>query len=122
MVVAITAPSERFTACEQAALGVLRSFHFRPDEQENCPYAMDSPFQVGMKVRAVDYVYVRSEPRWAEETRLQQLPPGAEMTIIGGPVCAPYDKGVYVYWQVRLPNGAEVWIAEGDPQGPYIAP
>ncbi len=120
IVARITAPSAQFQACHQAALSVLKTFHISPDQQEICPYAQESPFRVGMRVRTVDYVYVRSEPRWAEETRLKQLQPGVEMEIIEGPVCAPYNKGVYVYWKVRLPNGDEVWIAEGDPQGAYI--
>ncbi len=120
IIMRISAPSARFQACQKAALTVLKTFHISEDQQKICPYAQESPFRVGMRVRTIDTVYLRSEPRWAEETRLKLLKPGVEMKIIGGPICAPYPKGVYVYWQVRLPDGSTAWIAEGDPQGMYI--
>lgn len=105
--------------CKQAARALLRTLRLSERQQQRCK---TGAFEKGMQVHTVDYVYLRSEPRWAEDTRLNQVPPNTKMEIIGGPTCAMYNKGVYVYWQVRLENGKEAWIAEGDAQGAYIQP
>ena len=119
MIARLKASASTFNACQKAFMQMLRTLRL---QEPVCPQAESSALQVGMQVHTVDYVYIRSEPRWAEDTRLKQLRPGVQMEIIGGPVCALYNKGIYVYWQARLPNGEEVWIAEGDPQGAYIEP
>jgi hypothetical protein len=39
-------------------------------------------------------------------------PTGMEVEIIGGPVCTPVGERAYLWWQIRLPDGAEGWSAE----------
>jgi len=106
--------------CKRAARQLLATLHLTQWAQGQCRPTFR--LEPGDRIHTVDYVYLRSEPRWAEETRLKQVKPNLEMEVVGGPVCAPYKKGIYVYWQVRLPNDATAWVAEGDPQGPYIEP
>jgi hypothetical protein len=35
------------------------------------------------------------------------------LEIIGGPVCTTYLSGVYMWWEVRRPDGSTGWSAEG---------
>ena len=35
-----------------------------------------------------------------------------QVEIIGGPVCTPVGDHAYLWWQIRLANGAEGWSAE----------
>jgi hypothetical protein len=39
-------------------------------------------------------------------------PTGTEVEIIGGPVCTPVGERAYLWWQIRLADGAEGWSAE----------
>jgi hypothetical protein len=43
---------------------------------------------------------------------IQTNPTGTQVEIIGGPVCTPVGERAYLWWQIRLPNGAEGWSAE----------
>jgi hypothetical protein len=43
---------------------------------------------------------------------LSTNPTGTEVEIIGGPVCTPVGERAYLWWQTRLPDGAEGWSAE----------
>jgi hypothetical protein len=67
--------------------------------------------------------YLRTEPRWAEDTRIHLVGPAQKLTlqIIGGPVCAIYYQGEYSYWQVRLSSNEMGWMAEGDLKEYYLA-
>jgi hypothetical protein len=35
-----------------------------------------------------------------------------EVQIIDGPVCTPVGERAYIWWQIRLADGAEGWSAE----------
>ena len=39
--------------------------------------------------------------------------PGAQLEIIGGPVCIPYNQGVYRWWNVKTAAEKVGWSAEG---------
>jgi hypothetical protein len=39
-------------------------------------------------------------------------PSGTQVAVIGGPVCTPVGESAYLWWQIRLPDGAEGWSAE----------
>jgi hypothetical protein len=45
-------------------------------------------------------------------TIMQTNPTGSQVEIIGGPVCTPVGDSAYLWWQIRLANGAEGWSAE----------
>jgi len=40
-------------------------------------------------------------------------PVGTRLTVVGGPVCEPYQNRAYLWWQVRTTDGQEGWSAEG---------
>lgn len=66
--------------------------------------------------------YLRSEPRWSNETRIRILDKkDGPMKIIGRPVCGLYKNGEYVYRQVQLPNGEQGWMAEGNFTQTYLS-
>jgi len=57
-----------------------------------------------------DPVKLRSDPKHTSES-IDNLPPGFELSVIGGPVC---DETVPVwYWQVRTTDGYTGWVSEG---------
>jgi hypothetical protein len=43
---------------------------------------------------------------------LQTNPTNTQVEITGGPVCTPVGERAYLWWQIRLPSGAEGWSAE----------
>ena len=43
---------------------------------------------------------------------IQTNPTNTQVEIIGGPVCTPVGERAYLWWQIRLADGAEGWSAE----------
>jgi hypothetical protein len=43
---------------------------------------------------------------------LRTNPTGTQVDLIGGPVCTRVQDHAYLWWQIRLPDGAEGWSAE----------
>ena len=43
---------------------------------------------------------------------IQTNPTNTQVEIIGGPVCEPVGDRAYLWWQIRLSDGAEGWSAE----------
>ena len=43
---------------------------------------------------------------------IQTNPTNTQVEIIGGPVCTPVGESAYLWWQIRLADGAEGWSAE----------
>jgi hypothetical protein len=54
---------------------------------------------------------MRSQPAISAPI-LQTNPTGTPVEIIGGPICTPINDRAYLWWQIRLANGAEGWSAE----------
>ena len=54
---------------------------------------------------------MRSDPS-IDAAILQTNPANTLVEIIGGPVCTPVGERAYLWWQIRLPDGAEGWSAE----------
>jgi hypothetical protein len=54
---------------------------------------------------------MRNEPS-IDATILQTNPTGTQVAITGGPVCTPVGERAYLWWQIRLADGAEGWSAE----------
>jgi hypothetical protein len=72
-------------------------------------------------------VRIRRTPEFAERFRnvVGQLPEGAAMQVLGGPLCArnPQDGQNYIFWQVRaLQGNLEGWAVEGEPGNYYLEP
>jgi hypothetical protein len=47
-----------------------------------------------------------------DATIIQTNATKTQVEIIGGPVCTPVGDRAYLWWQIRLPGGAEGWSAE----------
>lgn len=90
-----------------------------PTRLASCPGAPPQQVQVGARAEvctAYDRLTVRAQPQRssAEVTRLE---PGAQVTVVDGPVCA--DN--WSWWKVRTDLGAVGWVAEGgDEVDPYF--
>jgi hypothetical protein len=54
---------------------------------------------------------MRSQP-FITAPILQTNPTNTQVEIIGGPICTPQGDRAYLWWQIRLPDGAEGWSAE----------
>jgi hypothetical protein len=106
---------------------VLATLHLAPEaaQSANCPWAPPTRLKVGDRVKALISAWLRTEPRWGEATKIQQLNTQAapEITILAGPVCAIYPGGEYLYWQVSImPDNLVGWLAEGDSDQYFLEP
>lgn len=112
------------TACFRAAMRLLAKIQSGKEYAQagQCELAPPPKLKVGDQADILVGTYLRSEPRWSNETRIRILnKQDGPVTIIGGPVCGLYKNGEYVYWQVQLPNGEQGWMAEGDFTQTYLS-
>ena len=65
-----------------------------------------------------DPVILRTGPHRAS-SKIESLPPGTRMVVIGGPTC---DENVsWWYWEVQTESGVTGWVSEGGDQvDPYF--
>ena len=117
---------QKKTDCSQAVETLLKSVHTARDYANagKCGKAPKQRLRVGDVATVVSSSYLRTEPRWADDTRIRLVGPSEKLTIqiVGGPICAIYDKGEYSYWQVELSSGETGWMAEGDLKAYYLKP
>jgi alpha-2-macroglobulin len=121
------APNSRITSWtidgsvvpENALRFDLLSFD-RSSGQTSCASSMPSRLQVGddaIVLADPDPIRARSEPSVGEIVDL--LYKDYALPIIGGPVCG--DDGL-LWWQVRLRDGTEAWVAESIEQEYLVGP
>lgn len=117
---------EKKTDCRKAAEDLLKTIHTADAYAQAgiCAGAPKQRLKVGDLATVLTSSYLRTEPHWAEETRIRLVSPTEKLIleIIAGPVCAIYNKGEYSYWQVQLPSDKKGWMAEGDLNEYYLAP
>jgi hypothetical protein len=70
-----------------------------------------SRLSVGQKAQVLKRLNMRAGAS-IDATIIQTNPTNTQVEIIGGPVCTPVGDGAYLWWQIRLPDGAEGWSAE----------
>jgi hypothetical protein len=78
-----------------------------------CP-SNPTQIQVGDTVKVLDWLNFRVGPGLNYPIQHTNRP-GAEMEVIGGPVCTIKDENpprAYLWWNVRMGNGKEGWSAE----------
>jgi hypothetical protein len=83
-----------------------------PDENA-CP-SNPTRIQAGVKVKVLDWLNFRSGPGLNFPIQRTNRP-GAEMEVIGGPVCTIKDGDpprAYLWWNVKMQDGREGWSAE----------
>ena len=78
----------------------------------NCPLALPTRLKVGDTVRVTFNLNMRSSAGIGNSW-IQTNPPGTQLTILGGPVCEPYQGSAYLWWQVRSSDDQSGWSAEG---------
>jgi hypothetical protein len=76
-----------------------------------CNTRVPSRLELGQQARVTQRLNMRGEASIAAPI-LSTNPTGTEVEIIGGPVCTPVGERAYLWWQIRLPDGAEGWSAE----------
>jgi hypothetical protein len=76
-----------------------------------CNTSAPSRLAIGQRARVLQRLNMRSDAL-INAPILQTNPTGTQVEIIGGPVCTPVGERAYLWWQIRLPSGAEGWSAE----------
>jgi hypothetical protein len=84
----------------------------------SCPLALPPRLKVGDTARVVANLNMRSTAGIGNNLILTN-PVGTQLTILGGPVCEPYQGGAYLWWQVKLSDGQAGWSAEGSITGKF---
>lgn len=78
----------------------------------DCSKALPTRLDVGKKALVVYTLYMRAQAGMDKPIIFTSLP-GNQLDILGGPVCIPYNGGVYRWWNVKGTSGASGWSAEG---------
>ena len=82
-----------------------------PVEGTSCNTSAPSRLSVGQTARVVQRLNMRNDAS-ISATLIQTNPTNTQVEIIGGPVCTPVGDSAYLWWQIRLADGAEGWSAE----------
>ena len=82
-----------------------------PVESAACNTSAPSRLSVGQTARVVQRLNMRNDAS-ITAALLQTNPTNTQVEIIGGPVCTPVEDSAYLWWQIRLADGAEGWSAE----------
>lgn len=80
-------------------------------EGAECNTRVPSRLAVGEAARVLQRLNMRSDPS-IDATIIQTNPTGTQVEVIGGPVCTAVGERAYLWWQIRLADGAEGWSAE----------
>jgi hypothetical protein len=86
-----------------------------------CPDAQPRRLRVGGQARAVTSDIALARTAGGSEI-VTRLAPGQEVTVIGGPVCAPLGLASVTWWEVQASPGVIGWIAEEAGGVYYFAP
>jgi hypothetical protein len=84
-----------------------------------CPLALPPRLKVGMTARVTTNLHFRSSAGIAAGNLVHSNLSGTKLEIIGGPVCVPYNGRAYLWWNVKQPDGATGWSAEGSLTGKF---
>ena len=79
----------------------------------SCPGAPQKRLEVGGNAIVCtrrETVYLRTSPK-KSASYTHRLVPGAELRVIGGPICD--ERPSWWYWEIRTESGYEGWMAEG---------
>jgi hypothetical protein len=82
-----------------------------PEQGTSCNTIRPSRLSVGETAQVVQRLNMRSDASITAPI-LQTNPVNTQVEIIGGPVCTPVGDRAYLWWQIRLADGAEGWSAE----------
>lgn len=77
----------------------------------SCNTRVPTRLSVGQAAQILQRLNLRNEASITAPI-LQTNSTGTRVEIIGGPICTPVGERAYLWWQIRLPDGAEGWSAE----------
>ena len=80
-------------------------------QNASCNTSVPSRLEVGQTARVVQRLNMRAAASITAPI-VQTNAVNRQVEIIGGPVCQPMGERAYLWWQIRLPDGAEGWSAE----------
>jgi cytoskeletal protein RodZ len=90
-----------------------------PPGESVCAATSRTQLQVGMKAIIQHRLNFRSSAGILNN-RLLTNSPGTQVDVIGGPACTAYENGSsYLWWQIKLPDGAIGWSAEASAFGGF---
>ncbi|HSL30081.1 MAG TPA: SH3 domain-containing protein [Anaerolineales bacterium] len=105
-----TSPSAS-TATQASTNVALTSASPAADETASCNTRLPSRLSIGQRARVAQRLNLRTAPS-IDAPVLQTNAVDTTVEIFGGPVCTPVGERAYLWWQVRLFDGAEGWSAE----------
>lgn len=84
-----------------------------PGQAQNtaCNTIAPSRLSIGQTAQVVRRLNMRNAAA-INAAILQTNPANMQVEIIGGPICTPLGDLAYLWWQIRLADGAEGWSAE----------
>ena len=113
----LTDTQAKLTALE-AQLAQATAGATPPTASAQPEHAAQASGAVGLQVGGTAYVAqagglplrLRSSPGLAADSVIGRLPPGTQMTLLGG----PEDHDGYTWWHIRTSGGEEGWVAGQD--------
>ena len=99
------------TAAAEPSPTVVAPETAAPEQSGSCSTSLPSRLSVGGQARVAQRLNMRNDASITAPI-LQTNPTNTQVEIIGGPVCTPVGDRAYLWWQIRLPSGAEGWSAE----------
>ncbi|MDQ2691004.1 MAG: SH3 domain-containing protein [Chloroflexota bacterium] len=106
-----TSTSQPAATATQASINVTSTSAPAADESSSCNTRLPSRLGVGQRARVAQRLNLRTAPS-IDAPILQTNAVDTTVEIFGGPVCTPVGTRAYLWWQVRLVDGAEGWSAE----------
>jgi len=82
----------------------------------DCPLPMESRISVGDLVVLLQNLNVHTDPLLSSQVT-HANPKDARGTILGGPVCEPYEYSAFLWWKILDANGLSGWVAEASLNG-----
>ena len=104
-------PTPALSATEETPTTAPDAATPTPGETAACNTSAPSRLSVGQTARAVQRLNMRNDAS-ITASLIQTNPTNTQVEIIGGPVCTPVGDSAYLWWQIRLADGAEGWSAE----------
>ena len=85
----------------------------------NCPGAMPSRLEAGMKVILRKNLNFRSSPEVRPDNLLATNLGGTELEVVGESFCNAEAESPYRWWKLKTPEGIIGWSAEGSASGSF---
>jgi len=82
----------------------------------DCPLPMESRISLGDSVVLLENLNIHKDPLLSSQVTHANSK-DAQVTILGGPVCEPYEYSAFLWWKILDANGLSGWVAEASING-----